>query len=54
MLTPEPSPAIRSTASKDTNPPTSPAAMNPHAVTAVPAARRRRSPQRSASNPAGI
>jgi hypothetical protein len=54
MLDAEPSPAIRSTASSDRNPPTSPAAMNPHAVTAVPAASRRRSPQRSASSPAGI
>ena len=28
--------------------------MNPHAVTAVPAAKSLRSPQRSASSPAGI
>ena len=53
--TPDPSPArSRSPSSEAKLPAHIPAAMKPHAVTAVPAASRRRSPQRSARRPAGI
>ena len=52
--TPDARPAASSTASSETNPVAQPAAMKPSAVTAVPAARSPRSPQRSARKPAGI
>ncbi len=50
----EPSPAMMRMRSNAPKPPAQLAAMKPSAVTTVPATRSRRSPQRSARNPAGI
>ena len=52
--TPEPRPAASRSSSSAGKPPAEPAAMNPSAVTKVPAASSQRSPKRSARKPAGI